>query len=122
MAYNQFDDTLPVSTATGPQCITDIRDNQQAMRDMIIVGGMVGWNMTATEVGGTAEQPELLTYAKSTERLKAVLTWGTSGGGDGNVTQAIYSYSSDSGSNYDVIGTFTPTYDADGNVTSTAWS
>lgn len=120
MAYNQFDDTLPVSTATGPQTVTDIRDNQQAMRDMIVIGGINGWDMTAS--GGTAEQPTQLLYINSTEYLKAALTWGSSGGGDGNVTQSVYSYSSDSGSNYDTIGTFTPTYDTDGNVTATAWS
>lgn len=120
MAYNQFDDTLPVSTATGPQTVTDIRDNQQAMRDMIVLGGMVSWNMAAS--GGTAEQPTQLLYSKSTERLKSALTWGTSGGGDGNVTQAIYSYSSNSGTDYDTIGTLTPTYDTDGNVTATTWS
>ena len=120
MAYNQFDDTLPVSTATGPQTVTDIRDNQQAMRDMIVIGGMVSWNMAATL--GTPEQPELITYSKSTERLKAVLVWGTSGGADGNVSTATYSYSSNSGTNYDQIGILTITYNNDGNVISTAWT
>jgi len=119
MAYNQFDDALPVSTATGPQVITDIRDNQQSMRDMIVIGGMQGWNMAAT--GGTAAEPTQLLYSKGVERLKAALTWATSGGQDGNVTQAIYSYSSNSGGAYDVIGTFHVTYDTSGNVTATYW-
>ena len=121
MAYNQFDDTLPVSTATGPQTVTDIRDNQQAMRDMIIIGGINGWDMDAT---GTdpAEPTQLLYDDGGTERLKAALTWGTTGGQDGNVTSATYSYSSNSGTDYDVIGIFGVTYDTDGNVTATGWT
>ncbi|WP_448508794.1 hypothetical protein [Immundisolibacter sp.] len=67
-------------------------------------------------------QPTGLSYSKSTERIRAALTWGTSGGEAGNVTVAHYSYSSDSGASYDSIGVNTITYDGNGNVTGTTWS
>jgi len=44
------------------------------------------------------------------------------GGGAGNVTQAVYAYSSNSGGSYDTIGTLSITYDTAGYVTGTTWS
>jgi hypothetical protein len=67
--------------------------------------------------GGTAAEPATLTYSKSTERVRASLTWAS-----GKVTVAVYAYSSTSGSSYDTIGTNTITYDGSGNVTATTWS
>jgi hypothetical protein len=80
----------------------------------------VGWEMTPA--GGTAEQPAVLTYTNGALRIKAVLTWGTSGGEDGNVTRAVYSWSQDSGTTYTALGTETITYDSDSNVVSVTWS
>lgn len=120
MAYTQFADNKPVDTDTGPDVVDDIRNNLMAMRDMVVMGAMPSWNMTPS--GGTAAQPATITWDKSTERIKATLTWGTTGGADGNVTIAVYSYSSDSGSTYDTIGTETLTYDSDGNITKIEWS
>lgn len=122
MTYTAYDNTNPDSTATGgmPVYSQSIRDNFQAMRDAVIMGAMAGWNMTPS--GGTAEQPATLTYSKGVERIKATLTWGTTGGADGNVTQSVYSYSSNGGTSWDVIGTMTVSYDASSNVTGTAWS
>lgn len=122
MAYSPFDETKPDSSAAGgmPTYSQSIRDNLQAMRDAVIMGEMVGWAMTPS--GGTAEQPAVITYSKGTERIKAALTWGSSGGANGNVEQAVYSYSSDGGSNWDAIGTLTVSYDVSSNCTGTAWS
>jgi hypothetical protein len=72
--------------------------------------------------GGTADQPATITYSKGTERVKADLTWGTAGGEAGSVTVAAYSYSSNSGTSWDTIGTKTVVYDSAGNVVSTNWS
>ena len=54
--------------------------------------------------------------------LGATLTWGTTGGAAGNVTQAVYAYSANSGSTYDTVGTLSITYDTAGYVTGTTWS
>lgn len=121
MAYTPFDPSKPDGTDDGPTVITDINKQLLAMRDAVVMGGgFFGWNLTVS--GGTAAQPTTLTYANSTERVKAVLTWGTVGGEAGNVTQAVYSYSSNSGGAYDTIATKTITYDANGYVTDTSWS
>lgn len=121
MAYVPLDLTKPdASTQSISAMGTSTRQNLAALRDAVVAGILVGWDMTPS--GGTAEQPATLTYAKGTERVKAVLTWGSSGGADGNVTQAVYSYSSNSGSSYDTMGTLTISYDTSGNVTGTAWS
>lgn len=122
MAYTAFDSTKPDATEqTLTQMGQSERDNFLAIRDAVIMGGgFYGWNMAAA--GGTASQPATLTYSKSTERVRATLTWGTSGGEAGSVTQAVYAYSSNSGTDYDTIGTKTITYDGNGNVTATTWS
>jgi hypothetical protein len=120
MAYTQFVNTTPVSTQSGPNAITSTRENLLAMRDMVLLGTAPGWAMAAT--GGTAEQPTTITYSKNTERVKCALTWGSSGGSSGNVTISVCSYSSNSGSTWDTIGTLSITYDSNGYVTSTSWS
>lgn len=120
MAYTQFDDTLPVGTRTGVQMPTDIRLNQQAMRDMIVGDFAVGWNMSVVNGTGTAEEPQYLKWnnnANTNEWTREELTWTS-----GNVIQGVYSFSSDNEVIYDTIGTITITYDGSGNVTSTTWT
>lgn len=122
MAYTPFDPTTPnASVQTLTQMGTSERQNMLALRDACIMGGgFYGFNLAVS--GGTAAQPTTFIYSKGTERVKAVLTWGVAGGEAGNVTVAVYSYSSDSGGAYSAIGTKTITYDASGNVTATTWS
>lgn len=121
MAYTPFDPTKPdPATQNGTAIMGSIRANLNAMRDACVMGSFAGFNMAAT--GGTADQPALLTYSKGTERVKAALTWGTTGGELGNCTVAVYSYSSNSGGSYDTIATCTVTYDGSGYVTATTWS
>ena len=122
MPYTPFDASKPdAATQNGTQFAQATRDNLAAVRDACILGGgFPGWNLAAA--GGTAAQPATLTYSRGTERVRATLTWGTTGGEAGNVTTAVYAYSSNSGSSYDTIGTKVVTYDADANVTATTWS
>lgn len=87
---------------------------------IVMDGHYYAWALTPS--GGTAEQPAVIVYAKGVERVRATLTWGTTGGAAGNVATAVYEYSANSGTNYSSIGTKTMTYDAAGNVTLTAWS
>lgn len=119
--YIDFDpDTPDWTTQTGTEFAQSVRDNQAALRDMVVLGSFPGWNLSVS--GGTAEQPAILLRSKGTERLRASVTWGTSGGEDGNPTVILYEYSNDSGVTYSAIGTNTITWDADGNVVATTWS
>lgn len=125
MTYPTFNPALPNGAApdlqTGPQVTQSVRDNQRVLRDAAILGGgFFGWPMTPS--GGSASQPAVLTYSNGTERVKAALTWGSSGGAAGSVTVAAYSYSSNSGGAYEAIGIKTITYDASANVSGTSWS
>lgn len=121
MAYTQFDPSKPDGASqNGTQFGQSARDNFKAQRDMIAAGTLVGFNGTAS--GGTADQPTTITHSKSTERIRETITWGVAGGATGNPSTILYEYSSNSGGSYDAIGTITYTYDANGNVTSWAWS
>ena len=83
-------------------------------------GHYLSWAFTRS--GGTAEQPAEVVYSEGAQRVRVTLTWGTSGGGDGNVISAVYEYSDNSGVSYSPEGTKTISYDAAGNVVSTTWS
>lgn len=120
MPYDPFLDNKPVSSDNGLVVIDETRQNLMAMRDAVVMGAMSGWDYNPN--GGTADQPAEFLYSKGTERIRGAVTWGTSGGADGNVTQIVWSYSSNSGSTYDTIGTQGITYDVDANVTAIAWT
>jgi hypothetical protein len=122
MAYNAFTNGKPIGTDTGPDAIDYIRNNEMALRDAITIGAMKGWNYSKTDGTGSAEQPQYVYYKNGTEWLRGTLTWGTTGGESGNVTVAVWAYSSNSGGAWDTIGTETITYDSSGNVTATTWS
>ena len=82
-------------------------------------GELVNWDLTPS--GGTADQPAVLLYTRATEQVRQTITWGTSGGADGNPTQVVHEYSDDSGSTWSTLGTETITYDSSGNVTAIGW-
>jgi hypothetical protein len=127
MAYTAYDGAKPdAATQNGTQFAASTRANLQAMRDYLAtLGALPGFNYSVS--GGSAEQPAELYYKRSTEWIKTVLTWGTTGGESGNVTKAAFYYSSNSGSAYDGMadasGNYvqTLTYDVNGNLTSTTW-
>lgn len=120
MPYVAFDKSKPDGTANGTNTLTQIRENLAALRDAVVAGFMKGWNYSVS--GGTAEQPQYVFFKNGTDWIRQTLTWGTSGGADGNVTVVVTEFSSNSGSAYDSIGTLTIAYDASGNVTTTTWS
>jgi hypothetical protein len=122
MPYTPFDATKPdAASQNGTQFAQSARDNLKAIRDAALMGGgFFGWPLAIS--GGTAEQPTTFIYSSGTERVLAVITWGTTGGATGNPQTVVYSYSSNSGGAYDTIGTKTITYDANSNVTATSWS
>ncbi|HEY0818127.1 MAG TPA: hypothetical protein VGD46_05065 [Rhizobacter sp.] len=120
MAYTQFAKDKPVITDTGGQVVDATRTNAMALRDAIQMGVMPNWTFTTS--GGTAEQPDVITYANGVERLRLTITWGSTGGTVGNPTVIAYAYSGNSGGAYDAIATATNTYDSNGNMTGTTWS
>lgn len=123
MAYTAYDKAKPVNTQTGNAALLSAQTNLNALRDMIVLGSIIGWDYTPFIGTGSSDQPEYITYDNGTEAIRAYFTWGTSGGADGNVTQVVYKFSTDSGSTFpDTIGTCTYTYTTSGTVTTTIWS
>ena len=122
MAYLPFTSDKPVITDTGGQVIDRTRENLMALRDAIQVGSLVGWTLTNTDITGPAAEPTQIIYKKSTEWLRLQITWGTTGGDDGNPKTIVYAYSANSGGLYDTIGTATMTYDSSGNLRDVAWA
>lgn len=111
MSYTALDPSLP-TTAQTRQALTDsTRNNIAALRDDVVAGMVAGWSMAQS--GGTSDKPGVITYSKSTERIRETLTW------SGNqLTQRVIEYSSNSGVAYDAVYTTTHTYDGSDNVVS----
>lgn len=129
MAYVPFVDQKPVFSDNGDDVVDDIRENLMALRDAVVLGVLVGWDMTVTAGTGTNAQPQYLYMHRngaSTERLRITYTWGTTGGEAGNPTVLALHYTADDdplgSATWDLMGTFTITYNSDGTVASGAWS
>lgn len=122
MAYIPYVSDTPDIADTGAEVIDDTRQNLMALRDAVVAGALLDWDCTVTVGGGTAEEPDEIIYKNGVEWLRLDITWGTTGGEDGNPTVIVYAYSANSGGLYDTIGTLTHTYNANGTVTATAWT
>lgn len=136
MAYTPFENSTPdPSTENGTTAFDSTRENLLAMRDALIAfGNFPGWDCAAQNSNGSTPptdptQPYQFVWSRGTERIKMVCTWGTTGGEDDNLTDAVFSYSSNSGSSYDLIadtdyplGKVSLTYDANANYLSHSWS
>lgn len=124
MTYALFDKNKPAGASNGPTVMQHVRDNLMALRDGVITGGIPGFECVAS--GGTEDaRTECLftgTGTNSTERIKVVIVYGTTGGALGNPQTLTFTYSSDSGATYVAIGTMTVTYSAAGYFSSYAWS
>lgn len=123
MVYVPFVPDTPDITDTGAIVINNTRENLMALRDAVVAGALKGWNMAAT--GGTAEEPTQILYSDNatTEAIKLTITWGTTGGEDGNPKTIVYAYSADDfGASNEAIGTWTGTYGSGGNLTAETWS
>lgn len=117
MAYDAFDQTKPVISDTRANVVAETNQNIKALRDMIVNGGdgSLAWAWAIT--AGTNDQPTTIVLSNGTQRQRWVLTWS---GND--ITAITASYSSNSGTLYDTIGTFTFGFSGDdvvsGNVGS----
>lgn len=115
MPYTQFDSVNPVIGQSRFNAVESMRNNLLALRDMAVLHMAPGFNFS--KAGGTAEQPAQHFFKKGAEWIREDLTWGTTGGAEGNVTQVVRYKSLNSGVAYDLIETLTFTYDTDGNFT-----
>jgi len=122
MAYVPFVSDKPIISDDGDVVINNTRENLMALRDAIVSGALTGWDLTVTVGGGSAEEPDEIIYKNGTEWIRLDITWGTAGGEDGNPTVVVYAYSSNSGSAYDTIDTWTGTYNANGTLTAGDWT
>jgi hypothetical protein len=125
MVYVPFVSDKPVIADDGDVVINNTRENLMALRDAIAAGALVDWDMSLTIGAGTAEEPDEILYSNNsnTEAIKLDITWGTTGGEDGQPTVIVYHYSTDDFSVSDeTIGTLTNTYNSNGTLTAAVWS
>lgn len=125
MAYTPFNDQKPDPTVdNGTAAFTNTRTNLLALRDGVVTGRLVGWDVTAFNSAETGPPNDLsqipvIRYAKGVERLRDTITWD---GSSGLPTKIKVEYSTDSGSTYSVIGTENYTWDAGYNFPATSWT
>ena len=126
MVYTPFVSDKPVIADDGDVVINNTRQNLMALRDSVVAGVLVGWNMSQVIGGGSAEEPDEVWYSNNsnTEAIRLDITWGTTGGEDGNPTVIVYYYTADDTPTitWDTIGTLTNTYNANGTLTASTWS
>jgi hypothetical protein len=116
MSRTAFDETKPAGNQTGPSFAASANANDTALRDACLMGLAEGFDLTVS--GGTAGQPALFYWKKSTTWLRATPTWGSGAGKDGNIVSMAWDLSTNSGSSYDAIGTTALSFDTSGNLTT----
>lgn len=121
MAYVPFDPAVPDPATEDIVVLGDsVRANQEALRDMVTMGVPTGWAEAVS--GGTDDEPQYVTYSSGVLRLRQTITWGTSGGSDGEPVTVLWQFSDDSGTSWATIGTRTYTYTTGGDPTGSTWS
>ena len=118
MAYDPFDETKPdPATQSIVELSTSIRDNQQAIVDGVLYGGMKDWNGTIFIGTGSLAEPQYWKLNDGSEYLRITPTW------DGSLPRPdvlLIEWSSDDITYY-AVGTITITWS--GNYYSShAWS
>jgi hypothetical protein len=114
-AYVYFDEAKPDPDNQRTSDINAMRTNLSALRDALIFEDFYGFNYSWS--GGTAEEPTCQFYKDGNDWLRLTIIWS-----GGNPASILYELSTDGGVNYETIGTQTFTWDAEGNLSSTAWS
>jgi len=118
MAYTPFDKTKPdPSTQSIAAFGTSDRDNQQAIIDGVLIGGMKDWDGAIFIGSGTLAKPEYWKLDDGAEFLRITPTW------DGSLPRPnslLFEWSPDDAA-WNTIGTITITWS--GNFYSShAWS
>lgn len=124
MAYTILDNSNPAVSQAGTAAIPSALANDKALRDAILMGQMAGFAFSVS--GGTASEPAIMYWKNATTSvwLRATLTWGTTGGENGQLKTIVWDLSINAGSDYTTapggnIGTETLSYDSSGNLTAT---
>lgn len=118
--YNPFIRGNPDGSAQdGPTFSSKANINDAALLDAVMVGQAPGFAMTPA--GGSASEPATLTWGSGAYRVRASITWGTSGGENGMPKAIAWESSINSGTTWDTpaIASQTATFDANGNITAT---
>ena len=115
--YNYFIDAKPVDTDTVLQVVTDSRNNLESLAQSVAYSAVPSWNYSVVEGTGDAEEPQYVYYKKGATWIRGTMTYSS-----GSITQAAWHRSTDSGSNWDAMGTQSVSYDGDGNVSTVTWS
>lgn len=123
MAYTEFDRTKPDESEGIVAYSSDIRTNDEALLDLLVMYGMMpGWDFDVT--GGTNDLPTEITFTYSANiKIKQIITYD----GSNRVSTFKAQKTTDAGSNwYDISyngkETATYTYDGSGYVDSISWS
>ena len=129
MAYLPFVDNKPIVTDAGQDVVDDTRENLEALRDAVIMGTMPDWKMDVTIGTGTASEPQFIAWRNGNGsgdlEVRAEITWGTSGGPDGNPVTIDYDFTGDRTQGtptYVQINIKSISYDGNGNVESEVWT
>lgn len=124
MAYEPFLNDKPSLSESGSLAITYTERNLQALRDgLALLGHMPDWDYSITVGTGTIRKPQYRHYKLGSDtnyQVRITETWTDVGGVD-RVTQVLYQYTENNGTNWDTIGTKYISYSG-AYITSTAWS
>lgn len=115
--YTYFADGKPVDTDTVLEVVSDTRNNLQTLAHSSAYSAVPSWNCSVVEGTGDAEEPQYVYYKKGTTWIRGAMTYS-----GGSITQVVWAHSTDSGSNWDTMGTEAVAYDGDGNVSTVTWS
>ena len=125
MVYVKFVPDKPNIADNGATVIDNTRENLMALRDAVVAGALVNWEMSQLVGGGSTDEPAQILYSDNatTQAIRLDITWGTTGGADGNPTTIVYRYSTDDfATSNELIGTQTLSYNSNGTLTSTTWA
>ena len=132
MPYTTYSTAAPNISQTRQAAIDSIRYNLMALRDALVMGELMNWDMTAgdsssgtspvfTTPPANGSEPALVRFRNSPEEIMLWITWST-----GVPTKIRYYYSptylSGYPANLAIIRAENISYDVNGNVTSTSWS
>ena len=85
----------------------------------LMTGMHLGWSTQYT--GTDLTKPDTKTYSKGLERIRLTMSYNTSGPAVNKLSQIVYEYSEDSGSNYSMLGIEQFTYNGSGLLQSSSF-
>lgn len=91
----------------------------------VLAGDMENWNYAYSVPHGTYPEyytTKIYTHNQSNTKIKLIISYGTTGPAERNITQIVYQLSTTPVPSYTTIFTETFTYGADGMVLSAAWT